>query len=102
MCKCVHIKVRLLSPGTSSERRMELGLMRIHLTHFINFIEKTKVSHNTILVSMDVTSLYTNIPQEEGINTVCKVYNRFINDNPPIPSHYLKEMLGLIPKENLF
>ena len=71
-------------------------------TDFINFIEKTKVSHDTILVSMDVTSLYTNIPQEEGINTVCKVYNRFYNDNPPIPSHYLKEMIGLIPKENLF
>ena len=47
-------------------------------TDFINFIEKTKVSHDTILVSMDVTSLYTNIPQEEGINTVCKAYNRFL------------------------
>jgi len=32
-------------------------------TDFINFIEKTPVSHETILVSMDVTSLYTNIPQ---------------------------------------
>ena len=51
---------------------------------------------------MDVTSLYTNIPQEEGINTVCKAYNRFYNDSPPIPSHYLKEMLGLILKENSF
>ena len=29
-------------------------------TDFINFIEKTKVSQNTIPVSMDVTSLYTN------------------------------------------
>ena len=36
-------------------------------THFINFIENTKVPRNTILVSVDVTSLYTNIPQEEGI-----------------------------------
>ena len=38
-------------------------------TDFVNFIEKTKVSQDTILVSMDVTSLYTNIPQEEGITT---------------------------------
>jgi len=38
---------------------------------FTNFIEKTKVEENTVLVSMDVTSLYTNIPQEElGITTV--------------------------------
>ena len=46
-------------------------------TDFINFIEETKVSENTILVSMDVTSLYTNIPQEEGITmitTVCNAY----------------------------
>ena len=35
-------------------------------TDFINFIEKTKLPKNAILASMDVTSLYTNIPQEEG------------------------------------
>ena len=40
-------------------------------TDFINFIERTRVPKNAILVSMDVTSLYTNIPQEEGIETVC-------------------------------
>ena len=34
-------------------------------THLINFLEKTKVPENTILVSMDVMSLCTNIPQEE-------------------------------------
>lgn len=71
-------------------------------TDFINFIEKTKVSQNTILVSMDVTSLYTNIPQEEGITTVCNAYEKFHNYKPPIPSHYLKDMLGLILKENSF
>ena len=32
-------------------------------THFINFIENRTVSKQKILVSMDVTSLYTNIPQ---------------------------------------
>ena len=38
---------------------------------------------NTTLVSMDVTSLYTNIPQEEGINTVCEAYEEFYQGNPP-------------------
>ena len=38
-------------------------------TDFINFIE-----NNTILVSMDVTSLYNKIPLEEGITTVCLAY----------------------------
>ena len=71
-------------------------------TDFINFIEKTQVSHETILVSMDVTSLYTNIPQEEGITIVCQAYEKYHNNNPPIPSHCLKQMLGLILKENSF
>ena len=34
-------------------------------THIINFLKKTKVPENTILVSMDVMSLCTNIPQDE-------------------------------------
>ncbi|CAH3136328.1 unnamed protein product, partial [Pocillopora meandrina] len=58
-------------------------------TDFINFIEKTQVSNDTILVSMDVTSLYTNIPQEEGITIVCQAYEKYHNNSPPIPSHYL-------------
>ena len=51
---------------------------------------------------MDVTSLYTNIPQEEGITTVCRAYENFHKNNPPIPTHYLREMLRLILKENYF
>ena len=71
-------------------------------TDFINFIERAKVPENTILVSMDVTSLYTNIPQEEGINTVCKTYEAFYRKNTPIPTHSLREMLKLILQENFF
>ena len=71
-------------------------------TDFINFIEKTKVEQNAVLVSMDVTSLYTNIPQEEGIATVCNAYETFHKNSPPIPTHYIREMLNLILKENSF
>ena len=71
-------------------------------TEFINFIERTKVPENTFLVSMDVTSLYTNIPQEEGITVVCNAYEVFHENNPPIPTTLLREMLGLILKENSF
>ena len=44
-------------------------------TDFINFMESTEVPKHAIIVSMDVTSLYTNIPQEEGINTIRKAYD---------------------------
>ena len=51
---------------------------------------------------MDVTSLYTNIPQNEGIEIVCKAYENFYKDNPTIPAHQLRELLRLILKENSF
>ena len=71
-------------------------------TDLINFVEGTKIHEDTILVSMDVASLYTNIPQEEGITTVCWGYDTFHNNNPPIPTKYLRQMLDLILKENSF
>ena len=73
-------------------------------TDFINFIniEKTRVPNNAILVSMDVTSLYTNIPQEEGIETVCRAYESFYEGESPIPTQYLKRALELILQENSF
>ena len=57
---------------------------------------------DTILVSMDVSSFYTNISQEEGTEIVCKAYDSFHNYNPPIPTCVLREMLGLILNENSF
>ena len=51
---------------------------------------------------MDVTSLYTNIPQEEGITIVCNAYENFDANNPPIGTNFLREMLSLILKENSF
>ena len=51
---------------------------------------------------MDVTSLYTNIPQEEGITIICKAYETFYQNKPPIPSQYLADMLRLILRENFF
>ena len=51
---------------------------------------------------MDVTSLYTNIPQEEGIDTVCRAYEIFYRNEPPIPTQLLKRALRLILQENSF
>ena len=72
------------------------------MTHFIRFIENTRVPRNAFLVSMDVTSLYTNIPQEEGITLVCNAYENFYAQKPPIATNCLREMLSLILKENSF
>ena len=60
-------------------------------TDFINFIEKTKVEENTVLDSMNVTSLYTNIPQEEGITTVCNAYEIFYKTTLPYQLNTLEK-----------
>ena len=56
-----------------------------------------------VQVSMDVTSLYTNIPEEEGITIICKAYETFYRNEPPIPSQYLEvkwsEVLILCDKQ---
>ena len=71
-------------------------------TDLNNFIEGTPLPESTFLVSLDVTSLYTNILQEEGMDTVCKAYENFYGNNTPIPSLSLKEILRLILQENSF
>jgi len=61
-----------------------------------------RVPENTVLVSMDVTNLYTNIPQAKGIETVCKAYKSYYEGESPIPTQYLKRALELTLQENLF
>ena len=51
---------------------------------------------------MDVTSLCTNIPQEEGILTVCRAYEKFYDNEPPILIRLLERALSLILQENSF
>ena len=43
-----------------------------------------------------VTSLSTNIPQNEGIEIGLQSVWKFLQSNPPSPTHYMREMLGLI------
>ena len=38
--------------------------------------------------------MYINIPEEEGTEIVLKTYDSFHNYNPPIPTRFLREMLG--------
>ena len=45
---------------------------------------------------------HANIPQREGITTVCHAYKEFHQGNPPVPTRFLSEMLSLILLENSF
>ena len=71
-------------------------------TDFINFIENTQIPDNVILATVDVSSLYTNIPQEEGIEIVCRYYEDHYEQKLPIPTNDIRELMRLILKENSF
>ena len=49
---------------------------------------------NAILVSMNITSLYTHIPKEEGIEAVCKAYESYYEGEPPSQHNTLTDCLN--------
>ena len=71
-------------------------------THFINFIENTPLPDGAVLATLDVYSLYTNIPQEEGIEVVCQYYQEHYQSKTPIPKQSLGDLMRLILKEHSF
>ena len=71
-------------------------------TDFINFIENTQIPDNVVLATLDVSSLYTNIPQEEGIDVVCRYCEDHYEQKLPIPTSDLRELMRLILEENSF
>ena len=96
-------------PGPVATEKLSLFVYKLHqpiaqqqkaclkdTTHFINLLEKTKVRKNTILVSMDIMSLYTNIPREERINIACNAYKAFHGNERPINKCLLQRALILV------
>lgn len=67
-------------------------------THFISLVENLRIPNNSVLISMDVNSLYTNIPHEGTRITVQKIQD---NDLYP-PTQFLMNLLDLVLKNNYF
>ena len=63
-------------------------------TDFINKIKDVIVPDHAILVTMDVSSLYTNIPNEEGIEAVREIL--YQNNCSTTMSHVITTFLKLI------
>jgi hypothetical protein len=49
-------------------------------SQFIRYIESTPFPHDVKLVTIDVTSLYTNIPQDEGMRFCIDAFDRHYAD----------------------
>ena len=70
---------------------------------YIEYVESTKLPQDCILCTMDVSSLYTNIPTEDGINAVLQAIENGENKDPLGPStSWLKRLLELILYKNVF
>nr|XP_060609685.1 uncharacterized protein LOC132761116 [Anolis sagrei ordinatus]XP_060609686.1 uncharacterized protein LOC132761116 [Anolis sagrei ordinatus]XP_060610145.1 uncharacterized protein LOC132761359 [Anolis sagrei ordinatus]XP_060610146.1 uncharacterized protein LOC132761359 [Anolis sagrei ordinatus]XP_060610703.1 uncharacterized protein LOC132761651 [Anolis sagrei ordinatus]XP_060610704.1 uncharacterized protein LOC132761651 [Anolis sagrei ordinatus]XP_060615565.1 uncharacterized protein LOC13276 len=68
--------------------------------HFINIIEPLVIPTDAVLMSIDVTSLYTSIPIEEA-RTICEsTLNRRSNCHPP--TFFLLDLLDIILEKNFF
>ena len=63
---------------------MRLGKSYVaNSTQFINIIETTKVPKDSLLVSLDVAILYTNVSHEDAREAVSKVLHMY--DLPTFP-----------------
>ena len=70
---------------------------------FANLIIQTPVPTDCKLVSIDVSSLYTNIPHHDGIETaLCSLYEH--KDQNPLrpPIQILRELMSIVLKNNIF
>ena len=61
-----------------------------------------KTHHFQTTQPLDVCSLYTNIPQEEGMKLVCQYYNEHYQPNSPIPRSTLGDRMKPLLEGNLF
>ena len=68
--------------------------------HFINKVNNFSVPVNSILVTMDVRSLYTSIPNNEGIAATKKRYDSYIHKT--IPTKIITTFLALVLTLNNF
>ena len=67
---------------------------------FINKIDNLAVPLNSFLVKMEVKSLYTSIPNNEGIASVKTKYDHY--PNKAIPTKIITTFLALILTLNSF
>jgi len=73
-------------------------------THLINILETTTIPRNSVLATIDVKSLYLNIPHKDGIQAVKNrvYYNNKDSENVAIPPGTMSDLLNIVLKHNYF
>ncbi|XP_064464338.1 uncharacterized protein LOC135375592 [Ornithodoros turicata] len=68
--------------------------------HFLQIISDIEVPTGSLLVTLDVTSLYTNIPHDDGIHATVVAYEKF--SEKPYDSAVVETLISLILTCNNF
>ena len=72
-------------------------------SQFIAEIEQLVIPPHSLLVTIDVTSLYTNIPHKEGIKSCHNAFIKLESTNPQQPpAETLTNLLEIVLKNNVF
>ena len=69
---------------------------------FVKLIENTKVPTNCLLVSIDVSSLYTNIPHSEGKAAAMDYLSTNTSDPVQPEPEVIGELISLVLENNVF
>ena len=99
---CTHRLSEFLDAFLKFQARLSSSFIR-DTKHFLQKIEAIKqrgIPDGSILVTMDVTSLYTNIDHEEGAEACYESLER--RKKKSIPSAVLKSLILLVLKSNAF
>ena len=72
--------------------------------HLISILESTPIPQNCTLVTIDVKSLYLNIPHRDGIRAVLDrlYHSQELADEMAIPPNTMADLLGIVLKQNYF
>ena len=68
--------------------------------HLISLLESTHIPSNAILVTIDVSSLYTNIPQDEGTESCLEAIEAV--EASHIPRNLLQHLFDIVLRCNVF
>lgn len=69
-------------------------------TEFVKAIQNKIINKNTILVTSDITALYTNMKHDLTINYIQDIFKQY--PDPSRPEHHLLQLLNIILKNNDF
>jgi hypothetical protein len=104
ICSSVNHPTERISQFVDAHIRRFMMQSKSYIRDTQDFISKIvngkPRAKGTILVTLDVTSLYTNIPNEDGIAAIAKLLNE--SPDPDMPTPFLLKLLKLVLSKNYF